>query len=475
VRLAAGDTLHLSAGLVRRDIRGHVLTMYAFNGQYPGPLIEVARGAEIVVDFANHLDQPTSVHWHGVRLDNASDGVPGVTQAAVPPGGQFTYHVRFPDAGIYWYHPHVREDMQQNLGLFGNILVRDTRRPVPAARATRTQVLIFDDLLLGDDGLVPYGRSAVTHALMGRFGNVLLVNGEPTYHLAVRRGDIVQFYLTNASNTRVLNLSFPGARLKLVGGDAGNFERQQWVSSVVIAPAERYVVQARFDAGGVVPLVNRVRGLDHLFGRFVAITDTLGLVAVQGPRVGLGSSFGILQTDSQATADIEKYRSYFSRPIDRTLLLTLETRHLPFVTRQLMLLDSSYFAPVEWAGSMPNMNWSSTTNEVRWILRDPSTGRENMDIGWTFRRDTVIKLRLVNDRQTLHGMQHPIHLHGQRFLVLGVNGVANDNLVWKDTVLVPAGAAVDLLVDLSNPGRWMLHCHIAEHLASQMMTLITVE
>jgi len=103
------------------------------------------------------------------------------------------------------------------------------------------------------------------------------------------------------------------------------------------------------------------------------------------------------------------------------------------------------------------------------------SGKTGMDIGWRFRRGDIIKLRLVNERRTLHGMQHPIHIHGQRFLVLAVNGVPNDNLVWKDTVLVPAGAAVDILLDLSNPGTWMLHCHIAEHLAARMMTAFTVE
>ena len=174
-------------------------------------------------------------------------------------------------------------------------------------------------------------------------------------------------------------------------------------------------------------------------------------------------------------ADVAPYRGDFDRPPDRTLVLTVQTHGLPFVTRQLMQIDSAYFTPVEWSGTMPGMNWAATTDQVRWLVRDPATGRENMDIGWSFHRGERIKLRLVNERVTLHGMQHPIHIHGQRFLVLTVNGVRNANLVWKDTVLVPAGAAVDLLVDLSNPGRWMLHCHIAEHLAAQMMTAFTVE
>ena len=104
-----------------------------------------------------------------------------------------------------------------------------------------------------------------------------------------------------------------------------------------------------------------------------------------------------------------------------------------------MQLDSIYFAPVEWSGTMPMMNWASTGRQVRWILRDPATGQENMDVDWTFRGGDVVKLRLVNERRAFHAMQHPIHIHGQRFLVLAVNGVPNDNLVWKDTVLIPVG------------------------------------
>ncbi len=426
LRLHDGDTLRLEAGLVRRNLNGQRYTMYGFNGQYPGPLIEVARGSEIVVAFSNHLPESTTVHWHGVRLDNRFDGAADLTQAAVSPGGTFTYRVRFPDAGIYWYHPHVREDVQQELGLYGNLF---------------------------------------------------LVNGEPDYRLAVRRGEVTRFFLTNASNTRTMNLSFPGARMKVVAADAGPFERETWVESVVIAPAERYVVHVRFDRPGRVALVNRVRGIDHLFGRFVAEVDTLGTVDVAAEQVreDLSASFATLRRDTATARQLEPYREFLQRPADKSLILTLETRGLPPVTQRLLQLDSIYFAPVEWSGTMPMMNWASTGRQVRWVLRDPATGRENMDIDWRFQRGTPVKLRLVNERLSFHGMQHPIHVHGQRFLVLAVNGVASDDLVWKDTVLVPAGSVVDILLDPSNPGRWMLHCHIAEHLSAGMMLAFTVE
>ena len=477
VRLADGDSLRLTAGLVTRVINGHRLTMYGFNGQYPGPLITVNQNATVIVELQNALDQPTSIHWHGIRLDNHSDGVPDMTQSAVPPGDHFSYRVHFPDAGIYWYHPHVREDAQQELGLYGSIMVRSPR-PDYYSAADSEDMLIVDDLLVGDDSsLVPFGRERPTHAFMGRFGNVFLVNGEPRWRATAKRGEVRRFFFTNVSNTRTLNLSFPGAKMKLVGSDGGNYEHEEWVGSVAMAPAERYVVNVRFERSGDVALVNRVEGLDHLFGRFFSETDTLGVVHVTNERAvpDVATEFTQLRRDSAAVASIDAFRRYFEKPVDHSLILTIETHDLPFVSRQLMLLDSMYFAPVEWVGTMPVMNWASTGGQVRWILRDADTGKENMDIDWTFHRGDVMKLRIVNERKAMHAMQHPIHLHGQRFLVLAVNGVRTENHVWKDTVLLPAGSTVDLLVDLSNPGRWMLHCHIAEHLSSGMMMGFTVK
>jgi FtsP/CotA-like multicopper oxidase with cupredoxin domain len=428
------------------------------------------------VELTNALDQPTTVHWHGIRLDNAFDGVPDLTQRAVAPGERFTYHLRFPDAGIYWYHPHVREDIQQDLGLYGNLMVRSPRSDY-FSPTNREEVLMLDDLLLDERGMVPFGASTTTHALMGRFGNVMLVNGEPRYALTVGRGEVVRFFFTNVSNTRTFNLSFPGARMKVVASDAGNYETEAWVESVVIAPAERYVVHVRFNQPGDVPLVNRVRGLDHLYGRFFSETDTLGVVRVgtRDASPSLLTSFAALRADTATRAELARFRAYTTRPADKALVLTMETQGLPFFTRQIMQLDSIFFTPVEWSGTMPGMNWAATGDQIRWVLRDPATGKENMDIDWTFRRGDVVKIRLVNERRSFHGMQHPIHIHGQRFLVLAVNDVPNTNLVWKDTVLLPAGATADILLDLSNPGRWMVHCHIAEHLSAQMMMAFTVQ
>ena len=127
VELADGETLDLTASIVRRTINGKTFLMYGYNGQYPGPLIKAARGSTVIVNFTNEIEMPTTVHWHGLRLDNRFDGVPDVTQPPVLVGDSFTYEIYFRDTGIYWYHPHMREDIQQDLGLYGNMLVTPPR------------------------------------------------------------------------------------------------------------------------------------------------------------------------------------------------------------------------------------------------------------------------------------------------------------------------------------------------------------
>ena len=474
IRVADGGTLDLEALKVRRTIHGHTYIMYGFNGQYPGPLIEVTQNSTITVNFRNRTDLPTAVHWHGIRLENRFDGVPGLTQEPVNPGESFQYQIHFRDAGIYWYHPHHREDIQQDLGLYGNMIVRSTDSNF-WSEVNREEVLMLDDLLIQDGQLFPYGQERATHALMGRFGNVLLVNGEPEYQLNVSSGEVVRFFLTNVSNTRTFNLSFGNARIKVVGSDLGKYEREVWVESVVIAPAERYVVEVLFKSAQT--LWNRVQLLDHSFGGFVVEESKLGAVNVIRDSVEFDYSenFEVLRENTDVVRDIEPYRSLFQGSVDHELLLTLEVKGLSPSVMQRMRADSVYLSPVEWSGTMPMMNFPSTSSEVRWVFRDVKSGKENMNIDWKFKVGDAVKVRLVNDREAIHAMQHPLHIHGQRFLILSRNGVQNDNLVWKDTMLLSVGEVADILLEISNPGRWMAHCHIAEHLETGMKLVFVAE
>ena len=138
-------------------------------------------------------------------------------------------------------------------------------------------------------------------------------------------------------------------------------------------------------------------------------------------------------------------------------------------------MEWPYAHPVDWSGTMVEMNSVATSGNLRWVLRDPDSGVENEALDWRFRVGELVKIRFVGDRDALHPMNHPVHIHGQRFLVVSQGGVPNENLAWKDTVLVQAGDVVEILLELSNPGRWMLHCHIAEHLEAGMKTVLTVE
>ncbi len=471
-----GDTVELSASIVRREIGGRVFVMYGYNGQYPGPLYRAPKGATFIVRFTNRIEMPTTVHWHGVRLDNPFDGVPGVTQREVEVDGTFVYEVKVPDAGLYWYHPHVREDVQQDLGLYGNLLV-EPPEPDYHAPANREEMLVLDDILLDGDGLIPWGDPAPTHALMGRFGNLMLVNGETDRRLEVARGEVVRFFMTNVANSRTFNVVFGGARTKLVASDLSRFEQDSWVASVPIAPAERYVVDVQFTEAGEFAITNSIQAINHFRGEFYPHVDTLVTVTVTGEPAApnYSAEFEALRRNATETEEMDALGEHLDREPDYELELAVRVRNLPQPIMLSMQIDTLYVPPMEWNDAMPMMNWLSSGEQVTWIIRDRATGRENMDIDWSFRLGDVVKVRIFNDPETFHPMNHPIHVHGQRYLVLARDGVPNTNRVWKDTAIVPVGSTVDLLVEMSNPGAWMVHCHIAEHLHAGMMFKFDVE
>lgn len=470
IRVADGDTVTLTAGFVRQTVGGKSFIGYGYNGQVPGPVIWAPAGAKVVVRYRNRIEWPNTVHWHGIRLENRFDGVEGLTQAAVPPNGDFDYTVHFRDTGLFWYHPHMREDLLKDLGLYGNLMVRAANEEF--SPANREEILMLDDMEIAAEGIMPYGSERMTHALMGRFGNVLLINGRTGWSMQAARGEVVRFFLTNVTNARTFNVSFGGARIKVIGSDVGNFEREEWVESVVVAPAERYVVSVRFERAGPVAIENRVMAIDHTFGRFFPQVDTLGVIDVAGATSAApdhSAAFAELHTHASVVADVARYRQEFDRPVDKQLVVRMEATSLPVIVDRFLRSDSVYFHPIEWSGTMPMMNWNTTSADVRWILEDPATGLRNMDIEWEFKVGSVVRIRISNLRETLHAMQHPIHFHGQRFLVLEQNGVRNVNLAWKDTFLLPSGSTADILLEVSNPGSWMAHCHVAEHMGSGMM------
>jgi FtsP/CotA-like multicopper oxidase with cupredoxin domain len=507
VELGDGDTYDLCIAPVANQLGDVPVRMIAYNGSIPGPTLRVAQGSEITVRVRNGGDHETTVHWHGLRLDNAYDGVPDETQAPIAVGGEFVYRLRFPDDGVYWYHPHVREDYGLEMGLYGNIVVDP-----PADKAwpfvNREAIVTLDDILLDDGGIAPFRTDGPTHTAMGRFGNVMLTAGSTDLAIEAQAGEVVRFLFTNTANTRIFNVSIPGARMKLVAGDSGRCEREEWIDDVLLAPSERAVIDVLFDTSGVFPIEHRTPDR----------TYRLGSVIVTEPpdERSLSSAFETLHTNDELSSERARLDDERSRPPDKTLVFTASMPIL-YGTGDLTPAASSYVCPMhpevtsidpgvcpkcgmklvpsdttampahdahhqhhgdphdsgdglEWEDLMPEINARTDTSNMIWRFIDQQTGAENGEIDWTFTVGDRVKVRLVNTMDGDHPMHHPFHVHGAgRFLVIDRGGEPPANLVWKDTVLVRAGETADILLELTEPGLWMAHCHIAEHNQNGMM------
>ena len=552
-----GELFEMSIEPVAKRIGEHTARMLGYNGSIPGPTLRVPEGGEIYVKVTNRGDLDATVHWHGLRLDNAYDGT-HETQKPMAIGDTFTYRVHCPDPGVYWYHPHIREDYGQELGLYANLIVVP-RDPEYWAPAHREVAVTLDDVLIEDGKVASFLRDDTTYAAMGRFGNVMLVAGETDLALTAARGEVVRFYLTNTANTRVFKAGFAGARMKLVGGDSGRCEHERFVDSVILAPSERAVVDALFDREGQAVLEHRTPDTVYPLGTVTVVGET------EDPAPAL--AFDRLRANPEFRELRERIAPQRAAAPDKSLAFVAEMdfeepegpvvyvcpmhpevvseaegscsecgmklmpqaapvvytcpMHPEVVSEQqgkcpqcgMKLMPASREAHgdshdhhhdhgehmdhgermdhgehsehdaesshahghahgdgIEWEDDMVDVNRTTTPANTRWKLVDRQSGAENHGINWQFRVGDWVKIELVNEMDSDHPMHHPFHVHGAgRFLVLDRDGVEEDNLMWKDTVLVTTGQRVNILLEVTNPGRWMAHCHIAEHHESGMM------
>jgi len=541
IELAQDQRFELRIAPVTKQLGDATVRMLAYNGSIPGPTLKVRQGSEIEVEVLNEGDLEQTVHWHGLRLDNRSDGT-HETQAPIPIGGRFTCRVAFPDPGVYWYHPHIREDYAQEMGLYGNVIV-EPEDPDYWGPVHRELCITLDDVLLEDGQIAPFSRVETNYSAMGRFGDTLLIAGEPELQLHAKQGEVVRLYVTNTANTRVFKVALPGARMKLVGGDSGRVEREEFVEEIVLAPSERAVVDVLFEHAGELTLEHRTPDKTY---RLAAIT-----VSQEGADPPLADQFDVLRHDPELRAEREGLGQWLEAEPDKTLafiaemdfeagdgptvyvcpmhpeVVAEEPGHCPSCGMKLLPEATSYTCPmhldvvaqepghcpscgmkllparlvaqagghehhehgdvhehamhghdhdhaaaggIEWEDDMVDVNRITTPANTRWKIVDRSNDAANHAIQWQLRVGDRVKIRLVNEMDSDHPMHHPFHIHGAgRFLVIARNAEPEPNLVWSDTVLVRTGETVDIMLEVTNPGRWMAHCHIAEHHESGMM------
>ncbi|HYQ42920.1 MAG TPA: multicopper oxidase family protein [Polyangiaceae bacterium] len=405
-------------------IPGKPTEVWTYNGGVPGPLLRGKVGDRLIVHFKNSLPEPTSIHWHGLRIPNDMDGVPDQPYPAVAPGQSFDYSFVLPDAGTYWYHPHVASAEQTGNGLFGPLIVDDPQEPPGLGEEA---VIVLSDMGVDENGkLSAADAGGEFGTLFGREGNLLLVNGKVLPTLQARPGVRQRWRLINAAKTRYFELKLAGNQFTRIGSDGGFIESPQTLDSLVLTPAQRADVTLE-------PLPPA--GATRLTLRWVAYDR------------GFGTAF--------------------NRPDEDVLHLdftgeTVEAEPLPVLHRDIPAPDATNARAIDISLT------ESTTADgtvVMGINGVPSWEAEPLM--------TPLGERQVWTVKNTFDFDHPFHLHGFFFQVLDVNGVAPPVREWRDTVNVPVDGTVRFVVNFNErPGMWMFHCHILDHADAGMMGMV---
>lgn len=399
---------------------GRTTPVWTYNGSVPGPLIEAAVGDELIVHFKNDLPEATTIHWHGVRLPAVMDGTLRM-QDPVQPGASFEYRFPLQDPGVFWFHPHIRSDEQVEKGLYGVLRVQGPGEP----ENDHESILVLDDVSVLPDGTLPTYLDDESK-MLGRLGNILLVNGQATPTFRWRTGSLERLRIVNVANGRFFNLSLPGYKWRVIGTDGGLVPEPYDIDTLLLSPGERYdvMVIVSGEPGDETTLLNEPYERGHDTGKDEPMPVATFLVTGEQPLSG---------------------------------------RKLP-----------SSFPEIERLDDGPG------DHEL-----ELSEGLEGEDLVFTINGATFPDVPLITlpagsirifDVKNSSEMDHPFHLHGTFFQVLSTNGEATPStLANKDTVIVPQMSTLKLVARFDEPGGWMYHCHILEHAEGGMMGEISVE
>jgi len=438
-RMRVLDPAPTTASILGGD--DEAVPVWAYGGSVPGPVLRIKRNQEVFVRLENNLPQPTSIHWHGLRIDNAMDGVPGLTQKAVEPGNSFDYRFVAPDAGTYWYHPHFRSWEQLARGLYGPLIVDEDTPP----DVDRDMLFVADDWRLGDGASLD---EASFGAMMdwshgGRLGNWLTINGlsEPIFD--VRSGERIRLRCINTSNARILAFRFGGMKGHLVALDGQPLVTPRMdTTEIMLAPAQR--------------------------------ADLILDVAA-----GSGERVAIWETSTQNEFEAGYFHVASQPPVREAgksdpLVLPANTIPNPRLDHDPLHVDL-----VMEGGAMGGMQSATFEGDVLSIRDLVAKGKVWAFNGVSGRTDVPL-MQVSRGRTAVVNMinrtawPHAMHLHGFHFKVVERNGKIVHDSPWRDTELVERNEQVAIAFVADNPGKWLLHCHMLEHTAAGMITWLEV-
>jgi FtsP/CotA-like multicopper oxidase with cupredoxin domain len=409
--------------------------VWAFGGSVPGPTIRLAQGTRMSRRFVNDLPQPSSVHWHGIRIQNAMDGVAGLTQTAVEPGGEFLYDFIVPDAGTYWYHPHNRSWEQMARGLYGALVVDEAEG---APEVDLDEVLLIDDWRLNDTAQIT-DDFGVMHdwAHAGRIGNWITVNGDGAWSREVQRGARLRLRLVNTANARIFSLEARGLEGWVIALDGMPLETPERLDRLTLAPAQRadLIVDVTADEGDEALLLSFERDGGYAIAGFP--------VRGGAPNAGLADPAPLPPNPVAALGPLTQAK------------------------RAELLMEGGAMGGMRGAmmgGRMMGMRDMAAAGKV-WAFNGMAEMGETPLIDAA--RGETIRIAMTNDTAWPHAM----HLHGHHFRQISADGSVGP---LRDTLLMNRGETVEVAFVADNPGDWLLHCHMLEHSAGGMMTWLRV-
>ncbi len=413
--------------------------VWCYAGRVPGPQIRVRQGEPVRITVENKLQQDTTVHWHGIRLPFAMDGVPGLTQPPIRAGESFTYEFTPPDAGTFWYHPHANSLQQLGRGMGGALIVEEPE-PVPVDRDI---LWLLSDWRLTSDAQIASGfGNPMDAAMSGRVGNTVTVNGAVSTDEPVWAGERVRLRVVNGALARIMALRFEGHRPVVVAIDGQPCDPHEPDGGrVLLGPAMRVdvVLDMQGEPG------RRYRVVDDFYD-------------------GLPYWLTQLAYDKQSPVRAHSLEGSLALPRN-----PLPEPDLANADRHVLTLQGGMMGGAGTSG----MGTQGMSHGATWAINGTSMtgdGHAGMAPLLTLQLGRTYILTVRNDT----AFWHPVHFHGHSFRVLSRNGSPVPHRQWADTVLLPPRQTVDVAFVADNPGDWMLHCHVTDHQVSGLMTVLRV-